>query len=236
MTRRPKTPQYKEFNHRPDCFGRWQQHEANLADWRRPDQPLMVEIGAGRGRISLEFARTNPAWQVLAVDLKSDRLNQAARQSSGDSLALLQAHVDQLADYLALEHQANLIWLAFPDPQPKPRQLKHRLTSPERLDQWQQLLVPGGRLRLKTDHVGFFVASRQLLATRPGWELTAVVDNLPLAGDYPVDVLTPTAYETRFRAQGRPIYYLEARTRPNRGQGGGVSYNQGGPVETVLRV
>ena len=214
MTRRPKTPQYEEFNRRPDCFGQRQQHEANLADWRQPDRPLMVEIGAGRAQTSLEFARTNPAWQVLAIDLKSDRLNQAACQSPGDRLALLQTHVDQLEDYLALGHQANLIWLAFPDPQPKKRQLKHRLTSPDRLDRWQQLLVPGGRLRLKTDHADFFAASRQLLATRPGWELTAVVDNLPLAGDYPADVLAPTAYETRFRAQGRPIYYLEARTDP----------------------
>ncbi len=215
MAREPKTPQYNEFNRRNNCFGPRQQHDHNLANWRQPNRPLMVEIGAGRARISLEFARANPDWQVLAVDLKSDRLNKAARKNSPTNLAFLQSHVDRLDDHLDLAGQASLIWLAFPDPQAANRQLKHRLLSPARLDLWQRLLVVDGSLRLKTDHAGFFSDSRRLIDSRPDWQITACVDNLDLDGDYPVDVLTSTAYETKFRAQARSIHYLEARFEPS---------------------
>ena len=211
MAREPKTPQYDEFNQRTNCFGPRQQHNCNLADWRQPDRPLMVEIGAGRARIAVDFARANPDWQVLAVDLKSDRLNKAAREDPSANLALLQSHVDHLDDYLDLAGQVSLIWLAFPDPQVANRQLKHRLLSPPRLDLWRQLLIAGGDLRLKTDHQGVFVDSRQLLDNRPDWQITACVEKLDVAGDHPADVSTQTAYEAKFRAQGRPIYYLSAR-------------------------
>ena len=210
MARQAKTPQYTEFNRRPNCFGRWQEHDRSLAGWHQPDRRLMVEIGAGRALTSLAFAAANPDWQVLAVDQKSDRLNKAANQKPGENLACFQTGVDQLDQQLDLTGQVSLIWLAFPDPQAKKRQLKHRLISPDRLDLWQRLLAAGGILRLKTDHAGFFADSRQLIKASPAWRLTAAVDDLPEAGDYPADVLTPTAYEAKFRALGRPICYLEA--------------------------
>ena len=210
MAREAKIPQYKEFNRRVNCFGPHQQHEQQLATWRQPTKSLMAEIGAGRAAISVEFARDNPNWQVLAVDLKSDRLNKAARDNPPSNLAFLQTHVDQLGEYANLAGQVSLLWLAFPDPQQAQRQLKHRLLSPARLDLCQQLLAAGGRLRLKTDHAGFFADSRQLIDSNPAWTLTDVVFDLKPEDDYPADVLTPTAYESRFRKQGLPIYYLEA--------------------------
>ena len=219
MAREPKIPQYNEFNRRNNCFGPRQQHDHNLANWRQPNRPLMVEIGAGRARISVEFARANPDWQVLAVDLKSDRLNKAARGDPAANLAFLQSHVDRLDDQLDLTGRVSLIWLAFPDPQAANRQLKHRLLSPARLDLCQRLLVAGGRLRLKTDHRGFFDDSRRLFASQPDWQITACVDDLGPEADYPADVLTQTAYETKFRAQGRLIYYLEVRGSTQRPSG-----------------
>ena len=172
---------------------------------------MMIEVGAGRAQISLEFSQDHPDWQVLAVDLKSDRLNKAAREDPPANLAFLQAHIDQLDEHLDLVGQASLIWLAFPDPQPAKRQQKHRLLSPPRLDLFARLLNAGGCLRLKTDHAGFFADSCRLFDSDPVWSLTASTDNLGLQDNYPADVLTQTAYEVRFRQQNRPIHYLEAR-------------------------
>lgn len=212
MAREPKIPQYAEFNLRPGCFGPHQQHGGRLSDWLEPSRPLMVEIGAGRSQISTGFAGQNLDWQVLAVDLKSDRLNKAARQQPPDNLAFLQSDADDLGRYADFLGGVDLIWLAFPDPQDSRRRLKHRLLSPVRLQLWAGLLKPGGCLRLKTDHAGFFADSRQLIDSDPAWHLTDLVDDLGPDGDYPDDVLTQTAYETRFRGQGKPICYLQAQT------------------------
>ena len=215
MVRIAKTPQYEAFNRSPNCFGRHQCHDLSLRDWLQPDKSLMLEVGAGSAAISGAFSRENPDWQVLALDRKSDRLYKAARQSAEPNLAFLQANLDDLAEYADLEGRVNLLWLAFPDPQPGQRREKHRLTHPARIGFYFLLLAADGRIRFKTDDAQFFTYSRQALAGQAGLELCAAIDDLTAAGyeKQPGDVRTLTRYERRFLEKGLPIHYLEVRRR-----------------------
>ena len=215
MTRVAKKPQFEAFNNSYNCYGRFQRHDSDLADWRRPETPLMLEIGAGTARISRQFSLDHPDWQVIALDRKSDRLHKAARRTLDQAnLVFLQADLADLDDHLDLEKQVSLLWLAFPDPYPTGRQAKHRLTSLEKLAFYGRILHPRGRLRFKTDSRNLFRYTLDNLE-RAGYELVEAEKDLQRAGyeNWPPDVQTVTRYEARFLKNGLPIYYLEAELR-----------------------
>ena len=211
MGRVAKKPQQEVFNCNPNCFGRFQEHDFTLVQWRDDSRALMLEIGAGTAAISLNFARTHPDWQIIALDRKSDRLNKAARQKKLANLAFLHTDLDNLKDYIDLKHQAGLIWLAFPDPFPKKHQSKHRLTHPDKLTIYKDLLIPGGLIRLKTDNAKFFAYSRDLFLNDPDFEVLNIVDNLKQSGyeKESEDAQVLTNYEKRFLEEGSSIHYLE---------------------------
>ena len=95
------------------------------------------------------------------------------------------------------------IWLPFPDPLPKNRQAKHRLTSPGFLVCYRRLLRPGGALYLKTDDPVLVRTAEQSVRALGG----RVLDGEDV-GTVGVRAMTSvqTTYEKRFRAEGRPIY------------------------------
>ena len=216
MGRVAKKPQYEAFNRGFNCFGRHQEHTQSLGDWRRPDLPLMLEIGAGAAAVSLAFSSQNPNWQVLALDRKSDRLHKAARRNKNASLAFLQADFDDFDTYVDLRGQVNLLWLAFPDPQPGKRREKHRLTHPARLVLYRSLLGKGAAVRLKTDDPVMFSYSLEVFQAQADFTIESVIEDLVAAGyeNQPDDVRVLTQYERRFLERGLPIRYLEARFRP----------------------
>ena len=215
MGRVAKTPQYEAFNRGLNCFGRHQKHAQSLGDWRRPELPLMLEIGAGAAAVSLAFSSQNSDWQVLALDRKSDRLHKAARQNESANLAFLQADFDDLAGYVDLGGQVDLLWLAFPDPQPGRRREKHRLTHPARLVSYRSLLGKGAAIRLKTDDPAMFSYSLEVFQSQTDFVIESVIEDLEAAGyeNQPDDVRVLTKYEKRFLERGLPIRYLEVRFR-----------------------
>ena len=212
MGRVAKTPQYEAFNLRHNCFGRFQEHDLSLNDWRQLDLPLMLEVGAGTAAVSLRFSLDNPNWQVLALDCKSNRLNKAASKGAARNLAFLQADFKDLLSYVDLRKQVNLLWLAFSDPQAGERRAKHRLTHPSNLNLYKMLLVPSGKIRFKTDDKNFFNYTYDVFNRYPDFAISAVEDNLVAAGyeNQAFDVQTVTGYERRYLELGRPIHYLEA--------------------------
>ena len=216
MGRVAKTPQYEAFNRGFNCFGRHQEHTRSLSDWRRPDLSLMLEIGAGAAAVSLAFSSHNPDWRVLALDRKSDRLYKAARQNQSANLAFLQADFDDLESYVDLRGQVDLIWLAFPDPQPGKRREKHRLIHPTRLVLYRLLLREGATIRLKTDDPAMFSYSLEVFQGQADFTIEAIIEDLATAGyeNQPDDVRILTKYERCFLERGLPIRYLEMRFRP----------------------
>ena len=210
MTRVAKKPQFAAFNKGFNCFGRYQEHDLSLSDWRRPDMSLMLEVGAGSAQLSLNFSLEHPDWQVLALDRKSDRLYKVARRNSNENLAFLQADLDALAEYINLREQVELLWLAFPDPQPGKRREKHRLTHPERLDLYRILLTEEGRVRLKTDDTAFFEYSLTNFQNHPEFVITQLIGDLLQTGyqNHPNDVATLTKSRAAFSRVGSAYLLL----------------------------
>jgi tRNA (guanine-N7-)-methyltransferase len=117
-------------------------------------------------------------------------------------------YILDMRDYFA-GGEIDGIFLNFSDPWPKARQEKRRLTSPGYLNGYRHALADGGFLRLKTDSADFFAYSRARVEADPGFEITALTEDLH-ASEY-AGVSEMTEYELRFLNLNKKIHYFEAR-------------------------
>lgn len=210
MARTAKLPKYSQFNQQLNCYGHYQQHDHQLTDWLTAEQ-IMLEVGAGSARLATAFAQANPDWQVLAIDRKSDRLLKAARQDPPANIAFLQTNIDQLNDYLDLTGRVSLLWLTFPDPYPRLRSAKHRLSHPNFLAVYRTILTPDGKLRCKTDDKDLFDYSLAMIANSCWLKLEPTCLDLHQSqAQLPAEARVVTSYEEGFLKEGRTIFYLEA--------------------------
>ena len=99
----------------------------------------------------------------------------------------------------------------LPDPWPQDSNAKHRLTNPQLLKQYQQLLKPGGKLNFKTDNRDLFDWSIEQFKNN-NWQLSQITYNLHSDSDLSPDndAFVMTTYEERYVLEGKPINYLQA--------------------------
>lgn len=117
------------------------------------DHPLTLELACGKGEYTVGLARMYPNRNFLGVDLKGNRIYIGAKKCLDEKIpnaAFLRTQIDQIASYFRRD-EVSEIWLTFPDPQLRRSRARRRLTHPKFLRLYQQLLVPGGLIHLKTD-------------------------------------------------------------------------------------
>lgn len=202
ITRKRKKYKFALFHNSPLCFEREQ--------WQPGYAPTVLEVGAGTGKFCVALAADAPKTQHLAVDVKADRMQSGARLASEqglDNVRFLRARIEQLAEVLK-PHSLQSIWVTFPDPFPKERSEKHRLTHQKYLELYKNLLAKGGKLYFKTDAVGLFDWSLEQLSEM-GWEITNLSFNLHHS-TMPEVAKTLTTYEARYVDEGKKICYVEA--------------------------
>jgi tRNA (guanine-N7-)-methyltransferase len=123
------------------------------------------------------------------------------------NVRFLRARADQITDLIPPRSLGG-IWVTFPDPFPKKRAAKHRLTHPRFLNTYASLLEPGGSLFFKTDAKALFEWSLEQLVAE-GWTIHELSNDLyesELAESYKV----MTTYERRFVAESLPIHFVRA--------------------------
>lgn len=193
----PGKPIYKNIK------GKWH------ACYFRNNHPITLEIGCGHGAYTIGLAKIFPKINFIGIDIKGDRLwkgGQEAQKYGLDNVAFLRAQVTHLLDFFEKD-EITEIWITFPDPRPKNRDIKRRLTSTRFLKLYAAILIKSGLVHLKTDSSLLFDYTFNLLQEQ----------SLEL-GDYTRDLYNSsllanhfglqTTYEKRFIAQGIPIYYL----------------------------
>ena len=99
------------------------------------------------------------------------------------------------------------IYLNFSDPWPKDRHAKRRLTSPEFMKVYDQILTNDGTVEFKTDNQGLFTYSLESIP-EAGWRIDAYTRDLHHSEMAEGNVMTE--YETKFSAMGNPICKLIA--------------------------
>lgn len=187
--------------------GRWLDDMSRLTGRERPFSELHIELGCGKGRFTAGMAEANPSVLFAAIEKVPDAMVVAMERVCAASLGnvrFLDRDAAQLGEFFA-EGEARRIYINFPDPWPKKKQFKRRLTAPSFQKLCAAALAPGGEIWFKTDNAPLFEWSVEQLAAG-GWELREVTRDLHENG--PVGVMTD--YEAKFHAQGVKINRLVA--------------------------
>ena len=172
------------------------------------DNPVVLEIGCGKGKFACELAKQNPDINVLALEKCANVLVIAcenAMKENISNLKFLQVGAEYLEKYIKPE-SIERIYLNFSCPYPKKRYANHRLTNERFLKSYGIILKKGAEIHQKTDNMSFFEYSIEQL-TGFGFSLKNVSLDLHNS-DFEGNI--ETEYEHRFASLGMPIYRLEA--------------------------
>ena len=115
--------------------------------------PLVLELGCGKGEYSVELAKRYPNKNFIGIDIKGARFWRGAKTAIEENIpnvAFIRAQIE-LIDHLFAKNEVDEIWITFPDPQIKYKRTKHRMTNSEFLKRYKFVLKPDGVMNLKTD-------------------------------------------------------------------------------------
>ena len=105
------------------------------------------------------------------------------------------------------QQEVSEIWITFPDPQLRTSKAKKRLTHPQFLRLYQQVLVSGGCLHLKTDSPDLYRFTKRVIEL---YGLQLVEDCADVyAANAAAELKIKTHYEALDIAQSKKIYYLK---------------------------
>ena len=166
------------------------------------DKPIYLEIGMGMGDFIVQSAINNPDIFYLGLERDSTCVARAikkAQDNNLDNFKVLLVDAMNIED-LFNEHSIDLIYLHFSDPWPKKHHHKRRLTYMPFLTKYEKVLKENGELIYKTDNEPFFNDSLDYF-TKSNFKLVDINRN------YYVENEPMTAYQAKFVAEGKPIFY-----------------------------
>ncbi len=117
------------------------------------DNPIVLELGCGKGEYTTELAKLNPNKNYIGIDIKGARIWKGAKESIQNNLnnvCFIRTQIE-LIDKIFFKQEISEIWITFPDPQQKIQRKKHRLTNVVFMSMYKKILKKGGEVNLKTD-------------------------------------------------------------------------------------
>jgi tRNA (guanine-N7-)-methyltransferase len=189
--------------HQPEDYrGRYKELFGN-------DHPLEIEVGMGKGKFIMELAMLHPEINYIGIERYSSVLLRALQKREEldlPNIYFMCVDAGKLNEIFAPE-EISKIYLNFSDPWPKDRHAKRRLTSPEFMKVYDQILRKDGVVEFKTDNQGLFSYSLESIP-EAGWKIDAYTRDLHHSEMAEGNVMTE--YETKFSSMGHPICKLIA--------------------------
>ena len=178
-------------------------------------QPIVLELGCGKGEYTVALAELLPAFNYIGVDIKGARMWKGAKQALADELknvGFLRTGIHFIEQFFA-PSEVEEIWLTFSDPQMK--NARKRLTSSYFMEQYRRILKKDGIVHVKTDSRFQYEYTLAMVRINE-FELIACSTNID--GEMPDDKIlaVQTFYEKQWRERGLPIRYLAFRISHDR--------------------
>ena len=183
--------------------GKWKK------DFFNNDNPLVLELGCGKGEYSVGLAKKYPEKNFLGIDIKGARIWKGATDSLNKEIknvGFLRIRIDWIEACFE-KREVDEIWITFPDPQMKRRRANKRLTHPDFLRRYNKIIKKDGLIHLKTDSqflhgftLGVISGEGHILE-----DATHDLYNAVLQRDH---MEIKTHYEKIFLKKGLPITYL----------------------------
>ena len=188
--------------------GKWKK------DFFNNDNPLVLELGCGKGEYSVGLAKKYPEKNFLGIDIKGARIWKGATDSLNKEMknvGFLRIQIDWIEACFE-KMEVDEIWITFPDPQLKRRRANKRLTHPDFLKKYNKILKKDGLIHLKTDSqflhgftLGVIAGENHILE-----DATNNLYNAVLQREH-MDI--KTHYEQIYLSKGLAITYLRFRLK-----------------------
>jgi tRNA (guanine-N7-)-methyltransferase len=213
-----KQEKFVDFNSFQNCFtlhfeniskgfalkGKW--HE----EYFKNLNPIVLELGCGKGEYSVGLAKNNPTKNYIGVDIKGNRIWTGAKgaiDTKLNNVAFLRTRIDFI-EHCFSENEVSEIWITFPDPQPQKTRARKRLTHMMFISRYQKFLKPGGLVHLKTDSTSFYEYTLEVIKENNFTLLFNTNDlytNCPEGREELINI--KTHYEKLFTDKGEKIKY-----------------------------
>ena len=185
-------------------------------------QPIVLELGCGKGDYTIALARRHPEMNFIGVDIKGARLWKGAKEATEEKMgnvAFLRTRIEFIDAFFG-PGEVSQIWLTFSDPQLRGSE-NARLSSPLFLQRYSHFLEPDGIVHLKTDSRFLYEYTRSVIRANFLTVLALGTDiyhqGIQAGDELEWDLLdvfeVKTFYETMFLKMGLPITYLAFRLR-----------------------
>lgn len=189
--------------------------ENNIGKWAerqfKNTNELVVELGCGNGEYTVGLVEKISNKNFIGIDIKGYRIwvgSSYAIENKLDNVAFLRTQIHLLDKHFA-ENELSEIWIVFPDPRPKDRDEKRRLTSPRFMKMYKSLLRKDGWVKFKTDNTLLFNYTIELLNKEvevKNLEFTHDLYNSKLMDEH---FGIKTKYEKIFFEKGELIKYMK---------------------------
>ena len=183
--------------------GKWR------SNYFKNSNPIVLELGCGKGEYSVGLAKMFPEKNFIGADIKGARLWRGAKtavEGKMGNVAFIRTRIEHIASFFAPE-EVDEIWVTFPDPQPREKKSKKRLTSSRFLNHYAKFLKPNGIVHLKTDSQALHAYTKAVIEYNNlkvnvcTNDLYATVKGDPILG-------IRTHYEQLFMEKGFTITYI----------------------------
>ena len=191
-----------------------QDPQSHQGSWRQlmpQATELWVEIGCGKGKFTVETAQANPHILLIAIERCREAMVMAMEKAKAMELKnvwFVDMDVANMAACFATG-EIDRMFINFPDPWPRSKNAKRRLTHRNFLAIYRQVIRPQGEIHYKTDNAPLFAFSLEEFRDA-GLEVKNLTYNLHENGI--VGIMT--GYEEKFHALGTPINRCEVVVTP----------------------
>jgi tRNA (guanine-N7-)-methyltransferase len=188
-------------------------------NWRsevfKNDNPLVLELGCGKGEYSVALAQKYPNKNFIGIDIKGARFWRGAKTAIEEDIpnvVFLRTQIE-LIDHAFANSEVDEIWITFPDPQIKYKRTKHRMTNATFLQRYKAILKTEGVVNLKTDSEFMHGYTLGLLHGE-GHEVLYANHNVYKQEGSPEEVTSiQTFYESQYLEQNKPITYIRFKIK-----------------------
>ena len=181
--------------------GKWSRYFGN-------NYPLHIELGTGKGQFIVGNAKRNPETNYIGIDSKNEVLYMALKKVLKEKVTnvrLLPFNIENVNEVFAKD-EIDRLFINFPDPWPKARHAKRRLTNIRFLKKYKDFLKDNSQIILKTDNKPFFDYSIEEFELA-GIDIINITYDLAKEKD-PENI--PTEYEQKFMEKGVKIKRLQS--------------------------
>ncbi len=185
--------------------------KSNKNNWKNVfgnNNPIMLELGMGRGSFIIEMAKKHPNVNYIGLELDQNQTAAAIKNINDQNiknLKIICANALDIVDFFGKE--IDTIYLTFSEPWPKKGDEKKRFTATNYLKLYDRIFKKHKHIILKTDNKILFASSLETLSQY--WYSFDKV-SMDLHNDERNIENVMTDFEKQYYKEHRQIYYVDA--------------------------